>query len=91
MGGRSSKVRELLDLEGCETGVLPTFGGWLPTRLRRLRLGHAFGMAAVGIFQGTRRETLSRRATGWMAATAEGAAGFLGKKTGGHGGSPVRG
>ena len=36
------------------------------------------------VFQGTRRETLSRRATDWMAATAKGAAGFLGKKRG-HG------
>jgi hypothetical protein len=36
------------------------------------------------IFQGIRRETLARRATGWMAATAKGAAGFLGTKKGGR-------
>ena len=70
-------------IEGCVEGMWPTFGRrTLPIPLR-LRIGHAFGVAAVGIFQGTRRETLSRRATGWMTATAEGAAGFLGTKRGG--------
>jgi len=55
----------------------------------RFRIRHADGLAAVGIFQGTRRETLSRRATGWMAATAEGAAGFWGIKRGGQLGPPL--
>ena len=36
------------------------------------------------ICQGTHRETLSRRATGWMAAIPVGAARFLGAKRGGH-------
>ena len=60
------------------------FGGLFPAHSLRLRIGHAFGVAAGEIFQGTRRETLSRRATGWMAATAKGAAGFLGTKKGGR-------
>ena len=42
------------------------------------------GAAVVEGFQGTRREKLSRRATGWMAATAKGAAEFLGTKRGGR-------
>jgi len=52
--------------------------GWISSEFTERKLSKqktgltrcANGTAAVGSFQGTRRETLSRRATGWMAATA---------------------